>query len=72
MSRLNGVIGAIVRREGKTVTRDFFTLTSIANVREINLAMMATIARASRSYCIGLRNSDIEVQGFLYPTLLLK
>ncbi|VDD93954.1 unnamed protein product [Enterobius vermicularis] len=70
MSRLNGVIGAIVRREGKTVTRDFFTLTSIANVIEINLAMMATIARASRSYCIGLRNSDIEFAAYRAKTEL--
>jgi hypothetical protein len=38
-----------------------FDLFSISTIMENNLAMIATIARASRAYSIGVRNSDLEV-----------
>uniref|UniRef100_A0A158R3U6 Acyl-CoA dehydrogenase family member 9, mitochondrial n=1 Tax=Syphacia muris TaxID=451379 RepID=A0A158R3U6_9BILA len=60
MSHLNSLIGAVLRRHGKNIVNDLATLSSIAKVVEYNLGMVATIARSSRSYCIGLRNADIE------------
>uniref|UniRef100_A0A0N5B628 Acyl-CoA dehydrogenase family member 9, mitochondrial n=1 Tax=Strongyloides papillosus TaxID=174720 RepID=A0A0N5B628_STREA len=66
MSRLNIVIERIAREEGKNIESDYHTLQSLANVVESNLIMSACISRASRSYSIGLRNSDLEVAWTVY------
>ena len=69
MSRFNAVLGAVISEQGKAVSTDFATLCSIAQTVENNLAMMASISRASRSYSIGLRNADLEVICFFPETL---
>ena len=46
---------------GTQLRDDYYTLSATANVMEMNLAMLATIARASRSYSIGLHNADLEL-----------
>uniref|UniRef100_A0A0K0FKP1 Acyl-CoA dehydrogenase family member 9, mitochondrial (inferred by orthology to a human protein) n=1 Tax=Strongyloides venezuelensis TaxID=75913 RepID=A0A0K0FKP1_STRVS len=66
MYRLNIVIEKIAKEEGKNIQNDYHTLQSLANVVESNLIMTACISRASRSYCIGLRNSDLEVAWTIY------
>uniref|UniRef100_A0A1I7YJI8 NR LBD domain-containing protein n=2 Tax=Steinernema glaseri TaxID=37863 RepID=A0A1I7YJI8_9BILA len=47
--------------QGKNTQTDFATLESLSEVIENNLGMLACIARASRSYSIGLRNADLEL-----------
>uniref|UniRef100_A0AC35TLL0 Acyl-CoA_dh_N domain-containing protein n=1 Tax=Rhabditophanes sp. KR3021 TaxID=114890 RepID=A0AC35TLL0_9BILA len=61
MARINMVIDKIVKEEGKNLQGDYFTLQSLANIIESNMVMSSCIARASRSYSIGLRNSDLEL-----------
>uniref|UniRef100_A0A7E4VCD6 Acyl-CoA_dh_N domain-containing protein n=1 Tax=Panagrellus redivivus TaxID=6233 RepID=A0A7E4VCD6_PANRE len=61
MSRLDVALNRIVEDAGSRVKEDVATLWSLSTVLENNLAMVATIARASRSYSIGLRNADIEL-----------
>ncbi|KAK0398316.1 hypothetical protein QR680_002531 [Steinernema hermaphroditum] len=61
ISRLHAVIGKISMEQGKNTQTDFATLESLADVIGNNLGMLACIARASRSYSIGLRNADLEL-----------
>uniref|UniRef100_A0AC34RK58 Acyl-CoA dehydrogenase n=1 Tax=Panagrolaimus sp. JU765 TaxID=591449 RepID=A0AC34RK58_9BILA len=61
MSRLDTALNRIVEDSGSRVKEDVATLLSLARIIENNLAMIATISRASRSYSIGLRNADIEL-----------
>ncbi|TMS37894.1 hypothetical protein L596_004732 [Steinernema carpocapsae] len=61
MSRLNAVIGKIAQEQGKTMNADYATISSLSEVIENNLGMLACIARASRSYSIGLRNRELEL-----------
>ena len=61
MSRLDIALNRIVEDAGTTIKQDVMTLVCLSKILENNMAMIATIARASRSYSIGLRNSDIEV-----------
>ncbi len=61
MTRLNLVIKRVLDKQGKHVERDYAVQHGLATVIEHNLAMVAAISRASRSYSIGLRNCDLEV-----------
>uniref|UniRef100_A0A914Z841 Uncharacterized protein n=1 Tax=Panagrolaimus superbus TaxID=310955 RepID=A0A914Z841_9BILA len=61
MTRLDTVLSCMVDDSGDHIKQDVVSLTSLSNVLQNNLAMLATIARASRSYSIGLKNCDIEL-----------
>lgn len=69
MSRLDIALERIIADHGKDVQSDFSLLDGISQVIENNLAMISTISRSSRSYSIGLRNSDLEVSRFWYIRL---
>ncbi|VDL78877.1 unnamed protein product [Nippostrongylus brasiliensis] len=61
ISRVNAVISKLIAESGKNVQHDFATLDRLVTVIQNHLAMVAVISRSSRSYSIGLRNSDIEI-----------
>ncbi|KAK5981042.1 Acyl CoA DeHydrogenase [Trichostrongylus colubriformis] len=61
MSRVHNVISKMVAETGKNVQHDFATLDRLVTVIQNHLVMVAVISRASRSYSIGLRNSDVEI-----------
>ncbi|KAK6019765.1 hypothetical protein OSTOST_14591, partial [Ostertagia ostertagi] len=61
MSRVNNVITKMVAEKGKNVQHDFATLDRLVTVIQNHLVMVSVISRASRSYSIGLRNSDVEI-----------
>jgi len=61
MSRVDKLVDKLVSDEGVFLREDYVALRDLALVLENNLAMIASIARASRSYSIGLRNSDYEI-----------
>lgn len=48
-------------KHGKGITNKQLELRRIADVATDIYAMTAVVSRASRSYCIGLRNADHEV-----------
>ncbi|KAI6188819.1 Acyl-CoA dehydrogenase family member 9, mitochondrial [Aphelenchoides besseyi] len=60
-SRFSHLLSKVCSGYGKNLKKDYYTLSSIANILELNLGMMSTISRASRSYSIGIRNSDLEL-----------
>ncbi|KAI1715448.1 Gex interacting protein 9, isoform a [Ditylenchus destructor] len=61
MSRLHIVIDTLLTDKGIYVKEDYVALQNLATVMENNLGTVAAIARTSRSYSIGLRNSDVEL-----------
>ncbi|XGW27606.1 hypothetical protein V3C99_007870 [Haemonchus contortus] len=61
MSRVNNVISKLMSEKGKNVQHDFASLERLVTVIQNHLVMTAVISRSSRSYSIGLRNSDIEI-----------
>jgi acyl-CoA dehydrogenase family protein 9 len=61
MTRLDTVLSCMVDDSGDHIKQDIVSLTSLSTVLQNNFAMLATIARASRSYSIGLKNCDIEL-----------
>ncbi|VDO67179.1 unnamed protein product [Heligmosomoides polygyrus] len=61
LSRVNNVISKLIAEKGKNVQEDFSTLERLVTVIQNHLVMVAVISRSSRSYSIGLRNSDIEI-----------
>ncbi|GMS97130.1 hypothetical protein PENTCL1PPCAC_19305 [Pristionchus entomophagus] len=61
MVRLDAVLAKLLNTEGKQVLVDYQSLERLVKVLENNLVMVCTIARASRSYSIGLRNADAEL-----------
>ncbi|CAI5447538.1 unnamed protein product [Caenorhabditis angaria] len=61
MTRINTVISKLMTSQGKNIEQDYGSLEALVNVMKNNLLMVSTISRASRSYSIGLRNSDIEL-----------
>uniref|UniRef100_A0A915EEV0 Uncharacterized protein n=1 Tax=Ditylenchus dipsaci TaxID=166011 RepID=A0A915EEV0_9BILA len=61
MNRINHVIDRLVTDKGLFIKSDYVSLKSLATVMENNLGMVASIARASRSYSIGLKNADDEL-----------
>ncbi|CAD6199457.1 unnamed protein product [Caenorhabditis auriculariae] len=61
MSRINAVMSKMVGSKGKNIEQDYGSLEALVTVLKNNFVMVSTISRASRSYSIGLRNSDIEL-----------
>uniref|UniRef100_A0A915PUW7 Acyl-CoA dehydrogenase/oxidase N-terminal domain-containing protein n=1 Tax=Setaria digitata TaxID=48799 RepID=A0A915PUW7_9BILA len=61
MWRLEALLDLLLSKHGKGIISDYNVLRSISKVTEYNLGMVTTIARSSRSYSIGLRNSDLEI-----------
>ena len=61
MARLDRLVFKMIADEGIFLKGDYVALKDLALVLENNLAMIASISRASRSYSIGLRNADYEV-----------
>ncbi|VDO44314.1 unnamed protein product, partial [Haemonchus placei] len=61
MSRVNNVISKLMSEKGKNVQHDFASLERLVTIIQNHLVMTAVISRSSRSYSIGLRNSDIEI-----------
>ncbi|GMR50148.1 hypothetical protein PMAYCL1PPCAC_20343 [Pristionchus mayeri] len=61
MVRLDAVLTKLLNTEGKQMQVDYQSLERIVQVLENNLVMVCTIARASRSYSVGLRNADAEL-----------
>ncbi|CAJ0601209.1 unnamed protein product [Cylicocyclus nassatus] len=61
ISRVNNVITKLINEQGKNLDKDYATLDRLVTVLQNHLAMVAVISRSSRSYSIGLRNSDIEI-----------
>ncbi|GMT25522.1 hypothetical protein PFISCL1PPCAC_16819 [Pristionchus fissidentatus] len=61
MVRLDAVLNKLLSTDGKQVQADYQSLERLVQVLENNLVMVCTIARASRSYSIGLRNADAEL-----------
>jgi len=59
--RLEHTLGKICKNYGRNIKVDYFTLNALATIIENNLAMISLIARTSRSYSIGLKNSDLEL-----------
>ncbi|KPJ16364.1 Acyl-CoA dehydrogenase family member 9, mitochondrial [Papilio machaon] len=52
----------LLSRHGMDVTNAFTELSRMAEAGSEILAMTAVLARASRSYCIGLRNAEVEMK----------
>ncbi|KAF8373638.1 acdh-13 [Pristionchus pacificus] len=61
MVRLDAVLSKLLSTDGKQVQADYQSLERLVHVLENNLVMVCTIARASRSYSVGLRNADAEL-----------
>lgn len=58
--RMNAAAEIILARHGMTVVQHTVEVAKLAEAAMLCYAMFATVARASRSYCIGLRNADQE------------
>uniref|UniRef100_A0AAF5PIG2 Acyl-CoA dehydrogenase n=2 Tax=Wuchereria bancrofti TaxID=6293 RepID=A0AAF5PIG2_WUCBA len=61
MWRLESLLNLLLSNHGKSIIHDYTALGAISKVIEYNFGMITTIARSSRSYSIGLRNSDLEI-----------
>lgn len=59
--RMNAAADIILARHGMTVVSHTVEVAKLAEAAMLCYAMFATAARASRSYCIGLRNADQEM-----------
>jgi len=46
---------------GKRIEDEHFILERLSVIGQQLFAMLTVISRASRSYCIGLRNSELEI-----------
>ncbi|KAG8236346.1 hypothetical protein J437_LFUL010480, partial [Ladona fulva] len=59
--RLQYAVEVALARHGKNIAEEQITLGKIANIAIDTYAMTAVLSRASRSYCIGLRNAAEEI-----------
>lgn len=59
--RLNAAAEILLARHGQLVVQHTVENAKLAEAATLCFAMFAVTARASRSYCIGLRNADQEV-----------
>lgn len=59
--RLEHTLGKICKSYGRNIKVDYFTLNALSKIIENNLGMISLIARTSRSYSVGLKNSDLEL-----------
>ncbi len=55
------VVELVLQRYGREITERQMVLKRLADVSIDLYAMTAVLSRASRSYCIGLRNAEHEV-----------
>ncbi|KAL3098285.1 hypothetical protein niasHT_021245 [Heterodera trifolii] len=62
MSRLGQLFDKVCTEKGVHVNTDYIILGNVCEVMENLLAMTATIARSSRSYAIGLRGAENEIE----------
>ncbi|CAH2100665.1 unnamed protein product [Euphydryas editha] len=60
--RMRYICETLMGRHGQDVAAAFTELTRLAEAATEILAMTAVLARASRSYCIGLRNAELEMK----------
>ncbi|KAL4714259.1 hypothetical protein ACJJTC_009611 [Scirpophaga incertulas] len=60
--RMRYACETMMSRHGMEVAKAFTELNRLAEAATEILAMSAVLARASRSYCIGLRNSELEMK----------
>lgn len=61
MARFDGVFKSVVFSTGKLVEEEHITLGRVADILTNIFVMLTVISRASRSYCIGLKNADNEM-----------
>ncbi|CAJ0928573.1 unnamed protein product, partial [Mesorhabditis belari] len=61
MGRVNVIIEKLLSERGKNLEADYGTMENLVRVLQNNFMMVAVIARATRSYSIGLRNADLEI-----------
>lgn len=59
--RLNAAAEILLARHGSLVVEHSVEVARLAEAATLCYAMFASVARASRSYCIGLRNADQEI-----------
>lgn len=60
--RLHAAVDILLARHGAAVVEHTVELAKISQAATLCYAMFASLARASRSYCIGLRNSDQDIR----------
>ncbi|XP_034838005.1 LOW QUALITY PROTEIN: complex I assembly factor ACAD9, mitochondrial [Maniola hyperantus] len=60
--RMRYVCETLMSRHGKEVVNAYTELIRLAEAATEILAMTAVLARASRAYCIGLRNGEVEMK----------
>ncbi|RZF41252.1 hypothetical protein LSTR_LSTR010480 [Laodelphax striatellus] len=58
--RFEYIVKEMMRRWGKELLDRQYELINLSNYATSMLVMTAVLARASRSYCIGLQNADME------------
>ncbi|CAJ0584317.1 unnamed protein product, partial [Mesorhabditis spiculigera] len=61
MSRVHAILDKLIAERGKNLEADYASMENLVRVLQNNLIMVAVISRATRSYSIGLRNSDLEI-----------
>ncbi|CAK5092162.1 unnamed protein product [Meloidogyne enterolobii] len=61
LTRLDKIIDILFRDKGVYLNTDYIALQDISTLMENNLAMISVIARASRAYSVGVRNSHLEL-----------
>lgn len=59
--RLNAATEILLARHGSLVVENTVEVAKLADAAILCYAMFASASRASRSYCIGLRNADQEI-----------
>lgn len=59
--RMNAATDILLARHGSLIVEHTVEVAKLAEAATLCYAMFAAAARASRSYCIGLRNSDQEI-----------
>lgn len=59
--RLNASVEIVLARHGLEIVERSIELGKLTDAAILCYAMFASLARASRSYCIGLRNADQEI-----------
>nr|XP_026488606.1 acyl-CoA dehydrogenase family member 9, mitochondrial [Vanessa tameamea] len=60
--RMRFTCETLMSRHGQEIGNAFTELTRLAEAATEILAMSAVLARASRAYCIGLRNGELEMK----------
>ncbi|XP_049883301.1 complex I assembly factor ACAD9, mitochondrial [Pectinophora gossypiella] len=60
--RMKYACDTLMTRHGQDITTAYTELDRLAEAATEILAMTAVLARASRAYCIGLRNAEVEMK----------